>query len=112
MTDLSPIRGALPLRATPAWLALLPACGMVQFRRKIRAGGQPIFLPDETTAPLQPCWRLLVQDASGDLWRVTTTKSPQCRKLTSIQRVYQVARDAGLGELRVRIDGANPLSER
>ncbi|MBL4928776.1 hypothetical protein [Fuscibacter oryzae] len=112
MTDLSPIQGLLPKRATAGWLADLPACDMAQFRRKIKVGGQPIFLPDETSTLRQPCWRLLVQDAAGQVWRVTTPKSPLCRSLSSVQRVYQVARDAGLAELRVRIDDAPPLSER
>lgn len=112
MTAMVQISPPLPTHATPLWLAILPACDMVQFRRKIRAGGKPIFLPDESSVPYAPCWRLLVQDGAGDIWRVTTAKAPLCRNLTSIQRVYQVARDAGLTELYLQLNSENPGIEK
>lgn len=102
----------LPSRVGQGWLTGVPACSMAQFRRKVRDGGQPVFLPDEAATLRSPAWGLMVLDGAGRLWRVTTAGSPVCRRLQSVQQAYQVARDAGLPELRLPVELNNPPQDK
>lgn len=94
----------IPTRATEQWLSTLPVCSMSQFRTKLEAGGTPVFLLDERSQPTCPAWRLLVQDCTGQLWRVRTLNEPLARRLKSIRQVYQIARNAGLSSFCVPVD--------
>ncbi len=94
----------VPPRATLVWLSSLPSCDMSRFRKLLHAGGSPVFILDEQSRKPAPIWRLLARDGSGRLWQVTTGRDLQARRLTSVQQVYQIARNAGLASIHLPVD--------
>ena len=91
-------------RVTLADCAVLRPCTMIQFRRKLREGGTPVLALSHESDRFKPAWYLLVQDTYGDVWRVTTPSHPIARRLSTVQQICQVARDAALTGIIVPID--------
>lgn len=77
---------------------------MLQFRVKLQRGGCPILVLTERSSLEKPEWYLLVQDASNEIWRVTTPTQRTIQTLGSVQKIYQIARQAGLGGITIPID--------
>ena len=86
------------------WLESLPACGMAQYRKKIRQGAEPVFVLDQDSSFLNPIWLLLLKEKDGFLLRITTPKNPLTRKLTSIRQVYQIARTSGMCSVSIPVE--------
>jgi len=85
------------------------SCTMVQFRRKLREDGWPIFALADESEKRCPIWLLLVHAVDGEVWRVATRAHPITRRLSSVQRVYQICRDAGITRLSIPIDQDHAL---
>ncbi len=77
---------------------------MQQFRRKLREGGTPIFVLTEGAVRIRPEWYPLVQDTQNEVRHVTTPSHPIAGKLTTVQQIYQVARDTCRTRVTVPVD--------
>lgn len=82
-------------RVTLADCAGLRPCTMIQFCRKLLDGGTPVLALSQESDRFKPAWYLLVLDTHDEVWRVTTASHPIARRLSTVQKIYQVARDAG-----------------
>ncbi|MBB2973222.1 hypothetical protein [Mesorhizobium sp. RMAD-H1] len=97
-------RKAVSERMDRSWLERLPACNMVQYRRRIAKGGRPLFVLDQSSTFANPVWLLLLEERNGTLLRVTTPTNPLARRLSSINQVYSIARSSGIRSLTVPVE--------
>ncbi len=91
-------------RVSDEWLVTLQPCTTNQFRRHIEKGATPIFLLAPESTFMNPVWVMIVELSDGTLLRAISNKEPLARRLTSVKKVYQIARNCGFESLTIPVE--------
>ncbi|MFF0952817.1 hypothetical protein ACFYE9_35900 [Rhizobium leguminosarum] len=91
-------------RASHEWLETLQPCTTNQFRSHMERGATPIFLLAPESTFMTPVWVMVVELSDGSLLRTISNKEPLARRLTSVKKVYQIARNCGFQSLTIPVE--------
>lgn len=53
---------------------------------------------------MKPVWVMVVELSNGTLLRVISNTEPRARRLTSVKKVYQIARNCGFHSLTIPVE--------
>jgi len=53
---------------------------------------------------MKPVWLVVIELSNGALLRVISNKEPLARRLTSVRKVYQIARNCGFRILTIPVE--------
>lgn len=53
---------------------------------------------------MTPVWVMVVELSDGSLLRTISNKEPLARRLTSVKKVYQIARNCGFQSLTIPVE--------
>lgn len=89
--------------STQEWIESLPTVRLAKARKLISDGSQLKIFLEKQSGRESPLWRATILDPEGQFFALSGTDISKPRKLTSVQLVYQVARNLCVPDVQIPV---------